>query len=115
MGRTKVLLTVFPHLNDLFQQTRSISEHTHLFVSLTHHEAELQHTHTLSAAPHGGQDDLVEQIVVELLGHFEAGPLHSHGGGQTQDNAQATQHAEHQQIPRVTEATLLQSERVGVI
>lgn len=45
---------------------------------------------------------------MELLGHFEAGPLHSHRGGQTQHDAQAAQYAEHRQIPRVTEATVLQ-------
>lgn len=69
------------------------------------------HKHTLSVKPHGGQNDLVEQVVVELLSHFEAGPLHSYGGGQTQDDTQAAQHAEHRQIPRVTEDTALQRKR----
>lgn len=45
---------------------------------------------------------------MELLGHFEAGPLHSHGGGQAEDDAQAAEHAEHRQIPRVTEVAVLQ-------
>lgn len=53
------------------------------------------HALRLSVVPHGGQDDLGEQVVVELLGHFEAGPLHSNGGRQTQDDAQAAQHTEH--------------------
>ncbi len=88
--------------------------HTHtVSLSLSHimRQSCSTHTHMLSTVPHGGQYDLVEQVVVELLGYFEAGPLHSHGGGQTQDDAQAAQHAEHRQIPRVTEAAVLQGER----
>lgn len=74
--------------------------------------SEKQHTHTLNGVPHGGQYDLVEQAVVELFSHFEAGPLHNNAGGQTQDDAEATEHAEHGQIPRVTETTLLQRKTV---
>lgn len=48
---------------------------------------------------------------MELLGHFEAGPLHSNGGRQTQDDAQAAQHTEHRQIQGVTEAAILQRGR----
>lgn len=51
---------------------------------------------------------------MKLFGHFESGPLHGHGGGQTQDDAEAAQHAEDGQIPRVTEAAGLQREREGV-
>ena len=69
----------------------------------------------MSVVPHGGQYDLVEQVLVELLGHADAGPLHSHRGGQTEDDAQAAQHAEHRQIPRVTEAAVLQREIDRVI
>lgn len=60
------------------------------------------------ALPHGGQYDLVEQVVVKLFSHFQARPLHGHGGGEAQDDAQAAQDAEHGQIPRVTEAAVLQ-------
>lgn len=68
------------------------------------------HTHTraLGFVPHGGQDDLVQQVLVQLLGHLQAGPLHGHGGGQTQDDAEAAEHAEHRQVPDVAEAAVLQ-------
>lgn len=69
------------------------------------------HTHILGIIPHGGQDDLVEQVLVELFGHFQAGPLHSYRSGQTQDNAEAAEHAEHRQVPDVTEAAVLQPNR----
>lgn len=91
-------------------------EHTSVYV-FTHNEAATAtHTHTKRRVPHGCQYDLVEQVVVQLLGHLEAGPLHGDRGGQTQDDAEAAQHAEHCQIPRVAEATLLprQRERGGV-
>ena len=45
---------------------------------------------------------------MEPFGHSEARPLHSHGGGEAEDDAQAAQHAEHREIPRVTESTVLQ-------
>lgn len=48
---------------------------------------------------------------MQLLGHLEAGPLHSHRGGQAQHDAEAAQHAEDRQVPRVTEATGLQTDR----
>lgn len=85
-------------------------EHTSVYV-FTRNEAALQVTHTRRRVPHGRQYDLVEQVVVQLLGHLEAGPLHSDRGGQTQDDAEAAQHAEHRQIPRVAEATVLQKKR----
>lgn len=66
------------------------------------------HAHAVGVLPHGGQYDLVEQVVVELLGHFEARPLHGHRGGETEDDAKAAEHAKHRQIPRVAEATVLQ-------
>lgn len=70
------------------------------------------HTHTgAGLVPHGGQDDLVEQVLVELFGHFQAGPLHSDGGGQAQDDAEAAEHAEHRQVPDVTEAAVLPPNR----
>lgn len=94
MGREKVLLTVSPLLNDALAHINSVGENTSPSLP-ARHEAEPSR----GAVPHGGQDDLVEQVVVELLGHFEAGPLHGHGGDQTQDDAQAAQHAEHRQIP----------------
>lgn len=84
----------------------NVSAHTALSLSPSSTMRQSCNTHCI--VPHGGQYDLVEQVVVELLGHFEAGPLHSHRGGQTQDDAQAAQYAEHRQIPRVTEATVLQ-------
>lgn len=48
---------------------------------------------------------------MQLLGHLEARPLHGDRGGQTQDDAEAAQHAEHRQIPRVAEATVLRKKR----
>lgn len=106
-NEAKNLLTVFSLIS---------SANTHLSPSLlvfTHHKActhacTCTQTNTqTSVAPHGGQDDLVEQVVVELFGHFVTGPLHSHGGGETEDDAQAAEHTEHRQIPGVAEATAL--------
>lgn len=105
-NEAKNLLTVFSLIS---------SANTHLSLPIfTHHNAPThthvhtdKHTNALSVAPHGGQDDLVEQVVVELFGHFVTGPLHSHGGGETEDDAQAAEHTEHRQIPGVAEATVL--------
>lgn len=65
-------------------------------------------------SPHGGQDDLVEQAVVELLGRREARPLHGHGGGEAEDDAEAAEHAEDGQVPGVAEAAVLQTRRHAV-
>lgn len=75
---------------------------------LSHDTYTHRRTRAPDLVPHGGQDDLVQQVLVQLFGHLQAGPLHSHGGGQTQDDAQAAEHAEHRQVPDVTEATVLQ-------
>lgn len=45
---------------------------------------------------------------MQLLGHLQAGPLHGHRGGQTQDDAEAAEDAEHRQVPGVAEAAVLQ-------
>lgn len=81
-----------------------------MFSHVTRLQLQLTHTHT-RRVPHGCQYDLVEQVVVQLLGHLEAGPLHGDRGGQTQDDAEAAQHAEYRQIPRVAEATVLPRQR----
>lgn len=107
MGRIKALLTVFPLFNDLFEHTHTLlEEHSWLcFHTVTH---TCVRTRALGMVPHGGQDDLVQQVLVQLLGHRQAGPLHGHRRGQTQDDAEAAEHAEHRQVPGVTEAAVLQ-------
>lgn len=102
-GAKNSTFTTFSILNDPLHT----QPYAHLYYQQTTRDRAAVHTRT-HTLPHGGQYDLVEQVVVELLGHFEAGPLHSHRGGQTQDNAQAAQHAEHRQVPGVTEDTTLQ-------
>lgn len=82
---------MFNVLNDLFYHMLSEGTHLSLFLHVIRREA----THTQNGVPHGGQYDLVEQALVELFSHFEAGPLHNNGGGQTQDDTEATEHAEH--------------------
>lgn len=72
------------------------------------------HAHTVGVVPHGGKYDLVKEVVVQPLGHFQARPLHSHRGGKTEDDAKATEHAEHGQIPRVAEATVLQQRDTSI-
>lgn len=102
-----MLLTLSPHLNDLFKHAHTMQA---LFCppAFACHEAELHSHLPPSVVPHGRQYDLVQQVEVKLLGHLQACPLHSHGGGETKDDAQAAEHAEHGQIPRVAEATVLQ-------
>lgn len=104
-NEAKNLLTVFS-----LQQTHiflCLCPFSHIIMHTHTHVHTDKHTNALSVAPHGGQDDLVEQVVVELFGHFVTGPLHSHGGGETEDDAQAAEHTEHRQIPGVAEATVL--------
>lgn len=102
MARVKALLTVFSLFNDLFEHTR-YQRSTAVSVFTPH-----TCTRALGFVPHGGQDDLVQQVLVQLLGHLQASPLHGHGGGQTQDDAEAAEYAEHRQVPDVTEAAVLQ-------
>lgn len=48
---------------------------------------------------------------MELLGRREARPLHGHGGGEAEDDAEAAEHAEDGQVPGVAEAAVLQTRR----
>lgn len=60
-----------------------------------------------SGVPHGGQDNAVEQTVVQLLGHFQSCPLHSDRGDKAQHNTQAAEHGEYHGIDRLVQGTFL--------
>lgn len=51
---------------------------------------------------------------MKRFSHFQARPFHGHRRGEAQDDAQAAQDAEHGQIPRVTEATVLQHRQTDI-
>lgn len=60
-----------------------------------------------SGVPHGGQDNAVEQTVVQPLGHFQSCPLHSDRGDKAQHDAQAAEHGEYHGIDRLVQGTFL--------
>lgn len=54
-----------------------------------------------SAVPDWSEDDLIEEIVVKVLGCCEAHPLHSQGCDEAKDDPCSTKHAEHSYMIRL--------------